>query len=587
MVLDILKTDMFMAKDGLDSLINKADKFMLYILWAHIPFAGILAPYTYGTWKEGLIASLFLSLVGTISYLTSRGTFAHRLLNGLLLLSYSVILISVQYGRIEMHFHVFASLPFLILYRDWRIIPPAALLIAIHHATFNYCQTNSIEFMGFPLIAFNYGNGWDIVILHALFVVFQSSVLIYYSELLRKQYIEVNDVNKNLEAIVDDRTQNLKKEKEKIEAYKKTLDQVAITALTDEKGRIIEINKNFEKISSFSKEELIGQDHRIINSSYHPREFFSEMWSKIKSGGVWRGEVRNKTKSGDFYWVETAIAPLKDSNGEINNFMAIQFDITNKKENEETILKQQEQIVSQAKLSSLGEMAGGIAHEINNPLAVISATMTTIRKMIAKNMEKTELFSEALRDIDETVVRITKIVSGLRNVSRDDASNDNFDNCSVEEVINDVLPLCSEKLKNHEIDLEVAVEESLTDLKVDMMRVQLSQVLLNLITNAYDEITVKDLEDKWIKIEATLSNKNYIIKVSDSGNGIPDDIQEKMFQPFFTTKDIGKGTGLGLSLSYSIIKKHKGRFYVDNSVSNTCFVIELPVEQDKTFKEAI
>jgi PAS domain S-box-containing protein len=581
-----LNTDAFMAKEGLDRMTHKADRFMLYMLWAHLPIASFLAPYSYGTWKEGLIASLFINIIGTISYFISRGTFAHRLLNGLLLLSYSVILISVQYGRIEMHFHVFASLPFLILYRDWRIIPPAALLIAVHHAAFNYCQSNNIEFLGFPLIAFNYGSGWDIVILHAIFVVFESSVLIYYSELLKKQYLDVSNTNKNLESIVGKRTKSLRREKEKIGAYKKSLDQVAITALTDSKGTILDVNKNFELISEYTRSELIGQNHRIINSSHHPKDFFESMWKKIKSGEVWRGEIKNKSKSGRTYWVETAIAPLKNSEGEINKYMAIRFDITNRKEQEETILRQQEQIVAQAKLSSLGEMAGGIAHEINNPLAVISSTMKTIRKMITKNMIGTDDFNEALDDIDDTVVRITKIVSGLRNVSRD-TNDDSFDTCKISDVINDVLPLCSEKLKNHEVDLEVNMSKKMEEVDIHVMRVPLSQVLLNLITNAYDEITYKDYKHKWIRIEVISEGNEFTLKIIDSGNGIPIDIQEKMFQPFFTTKDVGKGTGLGLSLSHSIIKRHGGDFYIDNEYPNTCFVIKLPIIQESKLSRAI
>ncbi len=564
--------------DGdLDILIEKADRFMLYILWGHLPIAGILVPLSYGTWKEGLIASLFLNIIGTISYIFSKGSFGHRILNGLLLLSYSVVLISLQYGRIEMHFHVFAALPFLILYRDWRVIPPAAFLIAIHHAAFNYCQVNDVEVLGFPLIVFNYGNGWDIVFLHSLFVIVEAGALAYYSLLLKTQYLDIQNINQNLEQLVLKRTRSLKNEKEKIEAYKNSLDKVAITAIIDPAGKIEEVNRNFEIISEYQKEELNGKDYIFNEQMTHFDSHANEVLKDLKYGHVWRGELESTSKSGDNFWVEAAITPLRDLDDRISNYMYIGFDITHKKEQQDIILKQREQIISQAKLSSLGEMAGSIAHEINNPLAVITLKMRAVKKMIAKDMVNTEKFVKALTDIDNTIVRITKIINGLRNVSRSGDDSD-FDLCTMQDLIDDLLPLCSEKFKNHNINLKVFVDDSLSSYRLKLLRVQIVQVLLNLLTNAFDALTELNSPDKWIEISFQLNDKNVQISVTDSGDGIPVDVQEKIFQPFFTTKDFGKGTGVGLSLSYSIIQKHNGEFFIDKNCKNTRFIIKLPRE---------
>ncbi len=561
------------ARDPLQEMTLKVDRFMLVLLWAHLPIASFVAPYTYGTWREGLLASLFICLTASLSYIISKGTFAHRLLSSLLLLSYSIVLISVQYGRIEMHFHVFASLPLLILYKDWRIIPPAALLIALHHTAFNYCQTNSIELLGFPLIVFNYGNGWDIVILHAVFVVFQCGILIYYSEIFKNQYLEVYNTNKNLEHIVEERTISLKEETEKIGSYKKALDQVAIIALIDTERRIIDVNKNFEKISQYSKNELIGKNYSLLNSDQYPKEFFESSWQQINAGRVWRGEVSQKNKAGKHYWGDSAIAPIKNSNDEIINFINIIFDITPRKENEKVIAKQQEQMVSQSRLTLIGEIVSGVAHEINNPLAIISLTIGSARRMIKKKMTNTESFHKALEEIDQAVLRITNIISELRNISKD-PSYEKFEECSIDEVVNDVLTLYKEKYDSQEINFKLDTTEEILAKKISIMKTHLSQALINLLINSHDEVSLQ--KEKWIKITVEDKGNNIIFKIIDSGKGIPENIQSKIFQPFFTTKKKGTNSGLGLSFSQSIIQKHNGQFYIDSNSSNTCFVISIP-----------
>ncbi len=564
-------------------LVNDADRFMLGMLWLHLPLASFIVPYSYGTWRESLLASLFLCLIGTVSYIFLKGTFLHRLLNGILLLSYSIILISAQFGRIEMHFHVFSALPFLLVYKDWRIIPPAGAVVIIHHSVFNYCQSNDIDFFGFPLIVFNYGSGWDIVFLHFIFVAFECSILIYYSKQLRRQYLDLFNMNKELEKIVDSRTADLRNEIKKIEAYNKALDQFAITELTDNKGVILDVNKNFEKISGFKRSEVVGRSHELIRSGYHSQDFYEQMWKVLEAGEVWRAEMRNITKTGETFWVDTAIAPMKNEKNEIEQYIAVRFDITSRKKNEELILKQRAQMVSQSRLSALGEMAGGIAHEINNPLSIISTSMGSMKKMIAKNMVKTQLFTELIEDIEHTIVRITRIISGLRNISRE-ATRENYDTCQIEEILTDVLSVCAEKFKSNGVEFNVKLDSESKNKNFKAMRVQLSQVILNLLSNAYDAIA--QANEKWINLVITSSDEYLMIKCIDSGPGISEEIQNKIFQPFFTTKEIGKGTGLGLSLSLEIVKRHEGKFFLDIDSPNTCFVIMIPLLCNQEEKQA-
>ena len=554
----------------------KADKLLLILLWLHLPFAGFFIPYPYGTWKEGLICGLGISIIGTISYYFSKGTFIHRLLMGLLLLSYSIVFITIQFGRIEMHFHVFGALSFLLLYRDWKVIPPAALLILIQHAVFNYCQVNQVSIGNFPLIVFNYGSGWDIVFLHGILVIFECSVLIYYAITMKNQHIELYDLNKNLENIVRKRTKKIFEEKEKVESYSRALNQFCIIAITDAQGDILEINHNFENISGYSKGELIGENYSILNSSYHSKNFFESMWNTIRTGNMWQGQIRNKNKDNDYFWVDSIIGPFKMVQGRPEKYIAIHFDITQRKKDEELIVKQQAQIVSQSKLSSLGEMAGGIAHEINNPLCIISTSSYMIKKELKKKNIDILTILNTLNGIDQTIERISKIIIGLKNISRDPIDED-FETTSISEIIQDATSLCVEKYKSRGIDFSVKYAAHTKDIIFPCMRIQISQVLINLISNAGEAI--ESLTNKWINIQIQKNENNLEIRVSNSGPKIPKDIRDKIFRPFFTTKPVGKGTGLGLSLSNSIALKHNGSLEIDDSHPNTCFKLTLPLQQ--------
>jgi C4-dicarboxylate-specific signal transduction histidine kinase len=239
------------------------------------------------------------------------------------------------------------------------------------------------------------------------------------------------------------------------------------------------------------------------------------------------------------------------------------------------VISNQQQALSQsAKMSALGEMAGGVAHEINNPLAIITLNADLLMYSINQENSTPKKLLDGLNTILQTVDRISKIVRGLRTFSRD-GSHDPMQNFLLKDLLSDTISLCQEKLKQHDINLKINTPDK--ELQLNGRAVQISQVLLNLINNARDAVI--NLPEKWIQIDCRKLDNSIEIVVTDSGNGIPKEVYEKIFQPFFTTKEIGKGTGLGLSVSSGIITAHKGELFYDEKNAHTSFVIRLPHDE--------
>lgn len=231
--------------------------------------------------------------------------------------------------------------------------------------------------------------------------------------------------------------------------------------------------------------------------------------------------------------------------------------------------------LNSSKLSDLEVMAGGIAHEINNPMAIIRGYANKIKRLYI-NKEKQNIDESTLGYIEiilKTTQRIDKIIKGIRSFTSD-SIREKFEKVPLSKIIEETLFLCETKIKSKDIALNIAPPPNI---HIECKPTQLTQVLFNLITNSVDAI--KSLEDKWVQINFSVTSEMLEIQIIDSGQGIEDKIIHKMFEPFFTTKDPNKGTGLGLAICKSIVEAHQGLLEYSTNNANTTFIIYVPISQ--------
>ena len=273
--------------------------------------------------------------------------------------------------------------------------------------------------------------------------------------------------------------------------------------------------------------------------------------------------------------------------------MVVSMDVTEQKKLEKQIEETRIKALNSARMSALGEMAGGMAHEINNPLMIIYAKLTAIKRLVNQNSPQNS-GSEILKNIEKaetTIERISKIIRGLRTIARD-GEKDPFQTTSIQSLIQDAAELCRHRLKSKGIDFVVQSETQASEEVIECRPTQVIQVLLNLIGNSIDALEEGNSSDrkkeseqellaqakiKRITLSVTVQGDQVDFRVQDTGPGVPESLKEKIMQPFFTTKEVGKGTGLGLSISKGIAESHHGSLFLDSKVTEGgCFILRIP-----------
>lgn len=339
--------------------------------------------------------------------------------------------------------------------------------------------------------------------------------------------------------------------------------------ITDPHLRVCYVNKHFCEVTGYTPDEVLGNRMRILHSGEIPESDHLRLRTALASGGEWCGEFRSRRKDGSLYWEFARIMPITGNDGRITHFLALKEDVTEKKAMEERERQRQEQLAHSARLILLGEMSSSLAHEVNQPLMAIAGYSAACSRAARDCSAALEL----LKKIDAQVTRAGEVIGRTRDFARRRSSRESID---IPTLILGVMDWVGAEAKRSGITLDLSgVSMPLPEIRAD--RLQIEQVLLNLVKNAFEALRdIDTARNVVVTAHQTSGSGGIVISVHDTGCGVPAQVALDVFQPFFTTKPTG--LGLGLAISQSIIEDHGGSLWYAATAGGTSFHFSLPTE---------
>ena len=373
-----------------------------------------------------------------------------------------------------------------------------------------------------------------------------------------------------------------------LEKYKQTIDQSTIVCVTDESGLITHVSDAFVNVSGYTEQELIGRPESVFRHPDTPESFYSELWGTIRSGKTWIGELKNRKKDGGYFWVKATISIDKDDQGRTTGYSAIFHDITSKKALEELSKTLEERVareveknkektthmVQQSRLAQMGEMISMIAHQWRQPLASISAISGTLTLDVMMDEYKKEFFQERLDTITELAQHLSSTIDDFRGFFKETKEKVTT---NWKELAEGSLKIIGPTLTTKDITLHTNYEN--TDPVITHPN-EVKQVVLNILKNAEDIFLEKETEEAQIWVRSYEADGMACLSIEDNAGGIPEEIMDKIFDPYFSTKKQKDGTGLGLYMSKTIIEEHcGGSFSARNTERGALFEVALPLDK--------
>lgn len=354
--------------------------------------------------------------------------------------------------------------------------------------------------------------------------------------------------------------------------YQKAIENSNIVSKTDINGIITFVNDEFCKLFGFKKDELIGKNHNIVRHPDTPKENFQALWETILDKKVYKATVKNLSKDKKDIYLNTTIIPILDEKEKnIVEFVAIRYDITNEVMLQKELEERQKILFLQSRMASLGQMLANIAHQWRQPLTQLNLSLYNLKKAF-ENQNKKE-FEDFYSNSKNLILGMSNTIEDFTNFFSPQKQKEIF---LLNISINEALKILNKIFEDEKIDIKFDITK---DLEIFGVKNELTQVLLNILSNAKDAFVQNGIKNRELSIKTYKKDDFTYLEIVDNALGIKDEIKDKMYEPYFTTKHQSSGTGLGLFISKIIIENSfEGEISHSNTQNGSKFELKFPTK---------